>query len=94
MTLTEIFHIPPVEKSETVDVPLPGSVTVTVKADSTFFGTESAIDRDSHHLGDMLRYTDTRISKINTAFQVVDLDGDGKGQRWVPSLQFSADGVH
>ncbi len=78
--ITEIHHIPPVEKSETVDVPLPGSVTVTVKADSTFYGTESAIDRDSHHLGDMLRYSDTRISKINTAFQVVDLDGDRMGE--------------
>ncbi len=79
-TMTEIFRIPPVEKSETVDVTLPDSSTITVKADSTFFGTESAIDRDSHHLGDMLRYTDTRISKIKTAFRVADFDGDRMGE--------------
>ncbi len=79
-TMTEIFHIPPVEKSETVDVPLPGSSTITVNANSTFFGTESAIDRDSHHLGDMLRYTDTRISKINATFRIADFDGDRMGE--------------
>ncbi len=80
MTLGEVFHIPPVEKSETVDVPLPGSVTVTVKADSTFFGTESAIDRDTYHWGNILRYTDTRITKFNTDFRVAHLNGERKGQ--------------
>ncbi len=76
----EIFHVPTVEKSETVDVPLPGSVTVTVQANSQFFGTESAVDRDTHHFGDMLRYTDLRTTKIRQDFRIGHLTCDRKGQ--------------
>ncbi len=74
--ISEIFSIPPVEKQETVDVALPGSVTVTVNASSTFFGTESAIDRDSHHLGDMIRYNNLRVTDVQTEFRTGDLNGD------------------
>ncbi len=80
MTLGEIFHVPPTEKNETVDVALPGSVSITVNAQSTFFGTESAIDRDTYHWGNILRYTDTRVTKFHQNIRVGHLNGDRKGQ--------------
>ncbi len=65
---------------DTSDTPKDTETPAVSVTESTFYGTESAIDRDSHHLGDMLRYTDTRISKIKTAFRVADLDGDRMGE--------------
>ncbi len=75
-SMTEVFHIPPNTREETVDVKLPGSSTITVNASSTFYGTESAIDRDSHHFGDLIRYTATRFTPPDTNFRMGDLDGD------------------
>ncbi len=74
--MTEVFHIPPVKKEEIVDIPLPGSTTITVQANSTFFGTESAIDRDSHHMGNIIRYNNLRVTDVQTEFRTGDLNGD------------------
>ncbi len=78
-SVTEIYHIPPNTKEETVNVSLPGGPIITVNASSTFYGTESAIDRDSHHLGDMIRYSPYRMTPPDSDFRIEDLDGDRFG---------------
>lgn len=78
-TLAEIYHVTPTKREENVSVTLDG-VTLDVSMSSTYFGTESAIDRDTYHWGNILRYRDCRFSQYPERFCIGDLNGDRVGE--------------
>ncbi|MBQ7378316.1 MAG: VCBS repeat-containing protein [Clostridia bacterium] len=78
-SLSEIYHVVPTTREESVSVNLDG-LTLQVDMNSTFFGTESAIDRDTHHWADILRYTNRNITDFQDFFRVGDLNGDRRGE--------------
>ncbi len=77
-TVSENYHIPPTELSDKVTANVGGS-NITLDASSVFYGTESAIDRDTFHWGNIFRYNDLRTS-FDKPFVIGDLNGDRRGE--------------
>lgn len=76
---SEVYAVAPNSRDESIRVNV-GGTKIQVDIQSTFFGTESAVDRDTHHWGDILRYNDLRITGFEEDFRVGDLNGDRKGE--------------
>ncbi len=80
-TITEVFHVPPNEKEETVDVQLPGAeTTITINAHSTFYGSQSAIKRGTWHWANIFRYSQQCVCELDTEFRIGDLNDDRVGE--------------
>ena len=77
--ISENYAIAPVVREESMIVNVSG-VKLDINMNSTFYGTESAIDRDTFHWGDMIRYSYMRVSNFQQEFRVGDLDGDRIGE--------------
>ena len=78
-TPAEIYRVTPTKRDENVSVSLDG-VTLNVSMSSVYYGTESAIDRDTYHWGNILRYRDCRFSQYPERFCIGDLNGDRIGE--------------
>ena len=84
-TPSELYHVDPTERS--------GSTTITgtnisISYDSIFYGTESAVDRDTYHWGDLFSF-ENRVTSKNTLIMsgdtllplaIGDFTGDRKGE--------------
>ena len=75
----ENYFVAPTTREESVKVKLDGT-TLGVNMHSTFYGTESAIDRDTYHWGNILRYTDRNIIDFQYHCRIGDLNGDRRGE--------------
>lgn len=75
----KVYAVAPTTREESVQFDL-GDLRLQVNMNSTFYGTESAIDRDSYHWGNILRYTDRKIKDFNQPFSMGDLDGDRRDE--------------
>ena len=78
-SFNENYSVSPTTREEAIDVAL-GDVSLQVNMQSAYYGTESAIDRDTYHWGDILRYSDRNITGFQSTFRVGDLNGDRRGE--------------
>ena len=70
-----VYRPTPVERNDTISVKL-GGVILEVDYKSTFLGTESVVDRDTDHWGNLTRKTMIGASALETPFVLGDMDGD------------------
>ena len=80
LTISPVYHVEPHNVSNEVTVTLADETSFAVNFDSTFYGTESAIDRDGYHFGFLYRFERQRYSCPTTPFAVGDLTGDRMGE--------------
>ena len=81
---SEVYHVEPTHKSDSVTVP---NTNITINYESTFFGTESAVDRDTFHWGDLFsferlssQYAVLESDNSTVPFAVGDFTGDRVGE--------------
>lgn len=81
-TPDEIYHVTPTHKS--------GEVTVTgtkddpnllIKFDTTYYGTESAVDRDTFHWGNIVYFQSCKYTAVESAYVLGDFDGDRRSEQ-------------
>lgn len=84
-TLSESYHVDPTEKSGSTTI---SGTNISINYDSIFYGTESAVDRNTCHWGNLLCF-DTRVTSRNTLIMsgdtllplaIGDFTGDRKGE--------------
>lgn len=75
----EIYHVDPTEREESVSVALKNGQSFKVDMSSTFYGSESAIDRDTFHWGNLYRYTKLCDSELK-GYRLGDLTGDRRAE--------------
>ena len=78
-TISERHSVEPTTREEFTTVNVSG-VKFGIEMNSIFYGTESAIDRDTFHWGDMIRYSFMRVSNFEKDYRVGDMDGDRIGE--------------
>jgi hypothetical protein len=77
--LAPVYTVAPNVREQNLKVNV-GGTKIQIDITSTFFGTESAVDRDTHHWGDIIRYNDLRVTGFEEDFRVGDLNGDRCGE--------------
>lgn len=76
-TPKKIYHIDPTKREESVTVTLKNGESFTLDMSSVFYGSESAVDRDTFHWGNLYRYTEICESELSD-YCLGDFNGDRK----------------
>lgn len=78
--IQSVYRVPPTEREATKEFTFDNGVTITVNASSIFYGTESAVDRDTDHWGNIMRYDLIARKDLDGPYVVGEFTGDRFGE--------------